>query len=124
MFRDTATAQVIPFETLIPSLTQYVLNPRDARFLERDEVSRTLHFRLYHIYSVHNYAMSEFNVPISISILTRVFGCVYDRVNQPIGHSREPPESRGRHSALPPDIEQQIIKWIEQNAAKSIAETG
>jgi hypothetical protein len=118
MSGDTAIAPAIPLERFIPSLVQYYLNSLDARLLERDEVFRTLQFRSHQIYYVHNYATSELNVFISISALTRALGCAYNRVKQTLAHGLEPLKSRGHHSALPPDIEQQILEWIEQNAAK------
>jgi hypothetical protein len=80
MSGDTEVAPAIPLETLIPTLAQYCLNPGDARFLERDAVCLTVQSRSHHIANVHNYATSEWTVPISISALTRAFGCAYDRV--------------------------------------------
>jgi hypothetical protein len=108
---------------LIPSLTQYCVNPRDAR-LERDDMIRAAQIGSRQLNEHHKYATSELNVPISIDALTRAFGCAYESLKQSLADGLELPEIRGHHSALPPDIAQQIRKWIEQNAAKSIGPTG
>jgi hypothetical protein len=62
-------------------------------------------------------------IPISIGGLTRAFGCAHERVRQALVQGLEPPENRGRHLAIAPEIEQQTLQWIEHNAAKGTAMT-
>jgi hypothetical protein len=56
-------------------------------------------------------------------VLTRAFGFARERVTQALTHRPEPPENRGRHLAIPPEIEQQTLQWIEHNAAKGTTVT-
>jgi hypothetical protein len=100
----------MPLKTLILSMIQYDLNPRDMRLLNHDEMLRTFSFQSAEIYYIDNYVTSELNVPISISVLTH--GCVYayDCVKQTISHNLEPPESCECHSVLSSDIQQQMFE--------------
>jgi hypothetical protein len=62
-------------------------------------------------------------IPISIGALRRAFGCASERITQALAHGLEPPENRGRHLAIAPEIEQQTLQWIEHNAAKGTTVT-
>jgi hypothetical protein len=48
-------------------------------------------------------------IPILMSVLTMAFGCARERVTQALVHWLEPPENRGRHLAIAPEIEQQTL---------------
>lgn len=63
-------------------------------------------------------------IPISIDALTRGFGCARDRVTQVLAHSLEPPENRGRHPAVAPEIEQGFVERIEHNTARRVRASG
>lgn len=123
MSAQTAAAPAIPIETLIPCLAQSCLDPRSARRLEHDEGFQVLQFRAHQIYYVHHFATSELNLPISIGALSRAFRCDRNRVTQALAHGLEPPEARGRHLAVDAGIEDELLVWIEANAAKSTAVT-
>jgi hypothetical protein len=112
-----------PLEILIPALGQSCLSLRVARLLECDEVFQALQYRCHQIYDVHNFASSQIGIPISIRALRRAFGCARDRVTQARMQRLEPPENRGRHLAIAPEIDQQTLQWIEHNSAKATAMT-
>jgi hypothetical protein len=67
--------------------------------------------------------VSQLQIPVSISALAADFGCSRDRVKKALLHGLEPPETRGRHLALSDKVEQELVNWIEANAAKSRAVT-
>jgi hypothetical protein len=77
---STVAASVILVETLLPRLAHHCLSDRTARILEHDETFRVLQFRCHQIRYVHNLVTSVLNVPISISALSRGFGCKRDRM--------------------------------------------
>jgi hypothetical protein len=72
---------------------------------------------------VHHFATSQLSIPISIGALTRAFDCHRNRISQALAHGLEPPEARGRHPAFDAEIEDELLLWIEANAAKSTAVT-
>jgi hypothetical protein len=124
MSETTAAAPAIPLDVLIPSLSQYCLNPRVLRLLQRDENFQALQWRCHQIYYVHDFATSKLNIPISIGALKRAFQCPRNCVTQALAHGLEAPQGRGRHLSLDAEIEQELLVWIEGNAANSTAVTG
>jgi hypothetical protein len=119
MSGNRAAAPAIPLDTLLPLLTQHCLDPRTARILERDENFRTLQYRCHQIFSVHDFLVSQLQIPVSISALAAGFGCSRDPVKKVLLHGLELPETRGRHLALSDKVEQEFTNRIEANAAKS-----
>jgi hypothetical protein len=124
MSEGTAAVPAIPLEVLIPCLAQHCLNRRVLRLLQRDEDFQNLRFRCHQIYYINDFATSKHNIPISIGALKRAFQCSRNSVTQALVHGLEPPQTRGRHSALDAEIEHELLVWIEDNAAKNTAVTG
>jgi hypothetical protein len=68
--------------------------------------------------------MSELSLSISINVLMHVFGCDRNHVTQRFNQGLEPVETCEGHLSLDADIEDELLLWIEANAAKSIIVTG
>jgi hypothetical protein len=109
---------------LIPYLAQHCLNLRVLRLLQREEDFQSLRFRRHQIDDINDFATSKLNIPISIGAIKRAFRCSRNSVTQALAHGLEPPQARGRYSALDAEIEQELLVWIEENATKNTVVTG
>jgi hypothetical protein len=57
------------------------------------------------MYHVHQLALRELGIEISVSGLQRAFDCPCASVKKALRNELEPPKPRGRHNALPHDSE-------------------
>jgi hypothetical protein len=97
----------IPVETLLRRLAHHCLSDRTARILRHDESFRGLQFRCHQICDVHNLVTAVLNIPISISALSRGFGCKGDRLESALAHGLEPLEAQGLYLEMDEDCERE-----------------
>jgi hypothetical protein len=119
MSESPAAAPAIPIALLLPDLMKHCLDARAARVLEHDENLAVLRGRCHQIYDVHDFVTSRLEIPISISVLARGFGCKRDRIMSGLAHGLKSPEMHGRHQELSEDREGEILAWINKCATKS-----
>jgi hypothetical protein len=98
---------------------QHCLNAQAARLLEHDENFAESQFQCHQIHYVYDFVTSRLEIPNSILVLAREFGCKRDRITSALSHGLEPPQTRERHQGLSEDREQEIVAWISKYAAKS-----
>jgi hypothetical protein len=116
MSAETAAAPALPLQVLLPRLAECFLPKPVCKSLQKDAIFQQIQFRCQQISYVHDIAESQHGISISTNALAKAFDCPRSRVKSALAHGLEPPGHRGKHNALDPDREQQILDWIKQNA--------
>jgi hypothetical protein len=119
MSERTAAAAAVSLEILLPRLAEFCVPKSLCKFLRKDATFQTIEFRCQQIAYVSDISESQSNTPISINALARAFDCPWSRVKLALEYGLDLPGHRGKHTALDPDHEQQILEWIRQNAERS-----
>jgi hypothetical protein len=76
------------------------------------------------MYYVHQFALRELDIQISIGSLKREFDCQRVTVKRSVRNGLEPPTPHGRHNAFPDDSEAEaeaeadMLVWIQHQAEK------
>jgi hypothetical protein len=69
-----------------------------------------------------NWACTERKNEISIGFLMRAFNCSRSLVRSALANGSSPPKLRGRHLAVGPESDSNILAWMKNQAEKTAAE--
>jgi transposase len=119
MSEGMAAAVAGLLEILLPRLAEFCVPKSVCKFLREEVAFQTTEFQCQQIGCVGDIAECQDNVLISINALARAFNWSGSRAKSALEHPRDPAGSRGKHTALDSDHEQQILEWIRQNAERS-----
>jgi hypothetical protein len=86
--------------------------------LQREPSFNQLRFRSHQAYFVKDFAQRNSGQDLSISQLSREFGCDAGRVKAGLDNDLNDPKVRGRHFAFHNESEVQILEWIRSQAEK------
>jgi hypothetical protein len=119
MASSTSAASAIPDEKLISNLQKYCFNELMVRTFQREPGFEELRYRSHQICFVADFARETAGQEMSVNQLAKAFECHPVRVKVALANGFEKLKSRGRHSALDDDLENEILTWIEVQAEKS-----
>jgi hypothetical protein len=78
-------------------------------------------FRAHQIARLVDFCSSDPTITLSTRYIARAFGFKHSAVTRAALRGYEDPPGRGRHRALDPDSERDLIAWIIQKAANNMA---
>jgi hypothetical protein len=120
MPQETAAAIALPLDILFSRLSEFCIPRTLCQILRKDASLQEIEFRCEQIACVRNIAEEERHMPILINALARTeYSSVHEVVQSTFVHGLESPGEQGKHTALDRTREQQMLDWIQQNAAQS-----
>ena len=118
MAKPCPAAPAIPLAQLWGDVLRNCLGETSLFALQQNAEFRELQFRAHQIVYLVNWARTERRTEISIGSLMRAFDCSRCAVRSALANGLNPPKSRGRHLAVHPDSDANILAWIKKQAEK------
>jgi hypothetical protein len=114
-------APAVDPSTLLPGIIRHCLSEGEAARLALDGQVLNARFRAHQIARLVEFCSCDLTIILSTRSIGRAFGIKHSAVTRVTLRGYEDLPGRGRHHALDPDSERDLIAWIMQKAANNTA---